>query len=75
MDDGTFAITTHIPVDRITDWLLRHGYVARADADVDLLTSLLDHDPLVVEHDDVRYTVEYVGTLDAYDVSMALVKA
>lgn len=69
--DGTFAITTHVPVDRITPWLLAHGYTSRVDADVDLIMSLLDHQPVVVDHDGVRYTVEYVDAADAYDVSMA----
>jgi hypothetical protein len=69
---GTFAVTTHVPVDRITDWLLAHGYASRVDADVDLIMSLLDHQPITFEHNGLQFSVDYVGAVDAYDVSMAM---
>lgn len=75
MSNGTFAVTTHVPVDRITDWMLARGYASRADADVDLIMSMLDGDPVTFEHDGLRYSVSFVGLLDAYDVSMATVSA
>jgi hypothetical protein len=70
--EGSFAITTHVPVDRITDWLLERGYTSRVDADIDLIMSLLDGTPVTVEHAGVTYEVSYVGALDAYDVNAAV---
>lgn len=69
--EKSFAITTHVPVERATDWLLAHGYPSRVDADIDLIMALLDHKPLTFAHDGVVYEIAYVGELDAYDVSMA----
>lgn len=71
--EGTFAITTHVPVDRITDWMLARGYASRADADVDLIMSLLDKTPVTFEHDGLIYEITYVGEVDAYDIAMSAV--
>lgn len=68
--NGSFAVTMHVPVDKITNFMVERGYT-RIDADVDLIMSLLDKTPVTFEHDGVSYSVAYVAALDAYDVDQA----
>lgn len=68
-----FAITTHVPSHRMSDWLLaRHYAPSTGDVDVDLVERLAaGNEPIEFDDGRTHYRATYLALLDAYDVDIS----